>query len=350
MRKQAPRTAGVPAPVAPSLEKTCSDEPERVATSGLRDKPEEQCGQGGRNPPADDTGPLHSDGESRRTEEQSEMGLCMRSVGHDALPDVTPAGKGDRANGKQGTEGDDRQEGQRFRGSERLELLDPAQRRSPDQPVEAHSGVCDQAEGVADPEEGGAEGGGLAAGGRKLAGEGPDGQEHDSCSHHCQGEVQRGTHGDPYVRAPSRQDGDDGGCHPKCDGAHPKPADRQSGRAPSCRQAREQEVPAAGVLFAAEQPRAGQEPPHRTEDHECHGDLEGCEATHGLELRCRTEECAHRLVRSVGGGEGVALSCVGVDLDVADLRRSDGEAEDKPPKDSRTSSFAGGHQGDDRPG
>ena len=192
-------------------------------TSGLRDKTEEQRGKRGRNPPADDTGPLHSDGESRRTGEQSEMGLCLRSVGHDALPDVTPAGEGDRANGKHGTEGDDRQEGQRFRGSEWLELLDPSQRRSPNQPVEAHSGVCDQAEGVADPEEGGAKGGGLAAGGRKLARDGPDGQEHDSSSHHGQGEVQRGTHGDPYVRAPSRQDGDDGGCHPKRDGARPEP-------------------------------------------------------------------------------------------------------------------------------
>ena len=135
------------------------------------------------------------------------MGPCVHPVGHDALPDVTPAGKSDGADSKQGAEADDRQEGQGLRRGERLELLDPAQRGGPDQPVEAHPGVRDQAEGIAHPEEGGAEGGGLAAGGGQLAGDGPDGQEHDGCRHHGQGEVQRGTRRDPHVRGPSRQDG-----------------------------------------------------------------------------------------------------------------------------------------------
>ena len=54
----------------------------------------------------------------RRTEEeQSEMGLCVRSVGHDALPDVRAfTGEGHRANDKQGSEGDDRRESQRPSG------------------------------------------------------------------------------------------------------------------------------------------------------------------------------------------------------------------------------------------
>ena len=88
---------------------------------------------------------------------------------------------------------DDRQKGQGMRRGERLELLDPAQRGDPDQPMEAHSGVGDEAEGIAHPEEGSAKGGGLAAGGRQLAGDGPDDQEHDRRCHHGQGEVQRGS-------------------------------------------------------------------------------------------------------------------------------------------------------------
>ncbi len=157
------------------------------------DKPEEKRRQGDRHPPADDTGPLHSDGKPRRAEEQPEMGPGVHPVRHDALSDVTPAREGDSADGEQGAEADDRQEGQGLRRGERLELLDPAQRGDPDQPVEAHSGVGDQAEGIAHAEEGRSEGGGLAAGGRQLAGDGPDGEEHDRRCHHGQGEVQRGT-------------------------------------------------------------------------------------------------------------------------------------------------------------
>ena len=38
------------------------------------------------------------------------------------------------------------------------------------------------------------------------------------------------------------------------------------------------------VLLAAQQPGAGEEPPHGAEDHERHGDLEDGEAGDGLEL------------------------------------------------------------------
>ena len=155
---------------------------------------------------------------------------------------------------------------------------------------------------------------------------------------------------DPYRRVPARQGGDDGGRDPQGEGSDSEAGDGLGGGAAACGRACEQEVPAAGVFFATEQPRAGQEPPYRTEDHERHGDLEGREATHGLELGSWTEECTHRLVRTVGGGQGIALSRVGIDLDVADLRRSDSDAEDQPPEDTRTSSFAGSHQRDDRPG
>ena len=87
----------------------------------------------------------------------------------------------------------------------------------------------------------------------------------------------------------------------------PKPAMAWAVGAPAGRQAHEEEVPAAGVLLAAQQPRAGQESPRRTKDHQRHGDLEDGEATHGLELGSGPEKRAHRLVRAVGGGQGVAL-------------------------------------------
>ena len=162
-------------------------------TSRPGDKAKEKRRQGDRHPPADDTRPLHSDGKPRRAEEQPEMGPGVHPVRHDALSDVTPAREGDSANGEQGAEADDRQEGQGLRRRERLELLDPAQRGDPDQPMEAHSGIGDQADGIAHAEEGRSNGSGLAAGGRQLAGDGPDGDEHDRRCHHGQGEVQRGS-------------------------------------------------------------------------------------------------------------------------------------------------------------
>ncbi len=69
-----------PVPVAPSLEKTSLDEPESVVPADLAMSPKSSAAKDDGNPPGDDTGPLHSDGESRRTEEQSEMGrACARS-------------------------------------------------------------------------------------------------------------------------------------------------------------------------------------------------------------------------------------------------------------------------------
>ena len=50
-------------------------------------------------------------------------------------------------------EADDRHEGQGLGGGERPELLHPTERRRPDQPVQAHSGVGDHPNGVGDAEE-----------------------------------------------------------------------------------------------------------------------------------------------------------------------------------------------------
>ena len=68
----------------------------------------------------------------------------------------------------------------------------------------------------------------------------------------------------------------------------------------------EEEIPAPGVLLAAQEPGARQQPPHGAEDHERHGDLEDGEAAHRLELWGGPEEGAHRLVRAVGGGQGAS--------------------------------------------
>ena len=114
-------------------------------------------------------------------------------------------------------------EGQGLGRGEGLELLHPAERGGPDQPVEAHARIGDQPQGVADPEEGGPEGGGLATGGGQLAGHGTDGEEHDGGGHHGQGEVERGSDGDLHARGQSREDRDDRRDRPQRDDAGAEP-------------------------------------------------------------------------------------------------------------------------------
>ena len=112
----------------------------------------------------------------------------------------------------------------------------------------------------------------------------------------------------PIVESRPDKDSDDGGRDPEGEGSDAEAGDALGGGAARRGRAAEQEVPAADVLFATEQPRAGQEPPYRTENHERHRDLEGREATHGLKLGSWAEECTHGLVRTVGGGQGITLS------------------------------------------
>ena len=110
---------------------------------------------------------------------------------------------------------DDRQQGQGLGRGERLELLHPAERGGPDQSVETQAGVGDQPHAVADPEEHRREGGRLAAGGRQLAGHGPDGEEHGGGRHHGQGEVERGAGADSDTRLQPGENRDDRGDPPE---------------------------------------------------------------------------------------------------------------------------------------
>ena len=85
-------------------------------------------------------------------------------------------------------------------------------------PWRPDSGVGDQPNRVADPEEGSSERSGLATGGGELAGHRSDGQEHDGRGHHGQGQIERGPDRDLHTRGLTRQDRDDRGDDPQDSG------------------------------------------------------------------------------------------------------------------------------------
>ena len=120
-------------------------------------------------------------------------------------PSVATAGEVHRDSDQDSGKGDDRKQGQGLGRGERLQLLHPSERRSPDQSVKTHTSIGDEPNAVADSEEHGPERGRLPAGSCQLAGHGPNGKEHGSSGHQGQGEVDRGTDADSDTRWQSRE-------------------------------------------------------------------------------------------------------------------------------------------------
>ena len=160
--------------------------------------------------------------------------------------------------------------------------------------MEAHAGIGEQAQRVGDAEHDGGERRGLAAGGGQLAGDRADGQEHHRRGHHGQGEVQRRADADVHLGAvPADETVTSAVQRPQH--RRPRLRVRRHAWAVALRAgglAGHQQVPAAAVLLPPEEPGAGEQSPHRTEDHQGHGDLETGEAGDRLEARGGTEQGA----------------------------------------------------------
>lgn len=150
-----------------------------------------------------------------------------------------------------------------------------------------------------------------------------------------------------HLAVQAGEDGDDRGDDPQGQGPGPEAPEGLGGGTAPGGLATEEDLPAPRVLLSSQQPRTGEQPPHRAEDHQGHRDLEDGEPGDGLELGRRPEQRAHRLVRAVGGGQGISLGLGLVNGGVADGRRGDGNAEDVAPDDAGPNGLACGHAGND---
>ena len=145
MRKHTPSTASAPVPLGSELGEHLFDGARDRGARRLRDEPVEERRQADGHPPADDRGPQQSGSPVRVGPKSSPRwaSACARSGTMLAPTSRVPARCTATAASDRG-EGDDRHEGQGLGRGERLELLHPAERGGPDQPVEAHAGVGDQ--------------------------------------------------------------------------------------------------------------------------------------------------------------------------------------------------------------
>ena len=134
----------------------------------LGDEPVQQRRHGDGHPPADDRGPHQPDGQPVGPESSRRCGSLVARSGRMLAPTSREPARRTATTASTRGEGDDRHEGQRLGRGEGSELLDPAERRGPDQSVQAHAGVGDHPHGVGDAEEDRGVGGGLAPGRRRV--------------------------------------------------------------------------------------------------------------------------------------------------------------------------------------
>ena len=149
--------------------------------------------------------------------------------------------------------------------------------------MEPDAGVADQTQAIAEAEHRRAIPGRLSSCRRELARQRPDRKEHEGGTDEGESEEQRWTGADVHLRRHAGDGGDQGGQGPEDDGGHGESTKRLQRCPASGSPAREEHVPAARVLLAAKKPRAGEEAPDRTHDHEGHGHLEHGESADGLQ-------------------------------------------------------------------
>lgn len=273
---------------------------------GERDRPlgrrgdhaDQQTEGDDRHAPAREGAAHQAQGQAERPKEQARVRPRAAAVGQGGGAEVAPAGQNDGQPGEHRDEGGDGQQRQRVRPGERPQLLDPAEGSRPAQPVEAHSGVGHHAQRVARPQDGAGIGGRLAAGGGELPGEGAHGEEHDGARHQGEREEQGGAHSDADPRRLPDDRDDERGQHPQHGGAGGQAGERLGGRRPAGRLAGQQQLPASGVFFAAQQLCASQQSPCRANQIDEGEVLPGGEAGDRLQPVGRPHERAQAHVRT----------------------------------------------------
>jgi hypothetical protein len=216
--------------------------------------------------------------QAERTSEQPQVRRTVGAVGQDAATHVAAAGEPHGESGEPDREGGDGQQRPGVARRQGCELLDPAKRGEPREGVQADPGVADHAQPVAGAEDGGTVARRGPPGGRQLAGEGAHGEEHDRRAHQGEGQEQGGPGGDADPGGDPDGSGDGRGERPQHGAGGGQAAQRLGrGGAPGG-QPGEEQVPAAGLLLAPQQARAGQQSPDGARDGEGHRHLEHREA------------------------------------------------------------------------
>ena len=307
----------------------------------LGDESQQESRGGDRAGPSDKRRTSQAQGQPHQPREQPGVRFRARPVGQDARAEVSAPGEMHGNRNQRSGESHDRQQSQRSRRGERLELLHPAERCCPSQPGEAGAGVGDHPQRVRGAESRSRVPCGLPPGGGQLARQGAGGEEDGGARDDRDREEAHGQGCDLHLRRTPDHDRDERGEHKEGSETGGETGESlSSGSSLGCL-AGEQQLPTAGIFLAAEQSGRGQQAPDGAEDAQEGQGLPHGVAGDGVELDRRAGDGIQARVRPERGGKPRSGRRRWVGGDVPERRRRDRQAEDVAPHDPRAKRLPG---------